>query len=201
VTGILAYGYIMIEDSSSRSMLGMYRPEVSAQGRRSPSEAMPSPRGSKPCAVRYVHLLYEGRYLSQTSGTGTFCRACLAARAAYSTRVFLTYPPLLRVARAQCTRARLRAGRSRCDRQPVPPRANADAMLLACTEARRRCSGVDAVGYGGELSRLNHGSSGPVQSAAGGKSIDVRVPPCSSSKSYSSLEGRSATLHLEGTNS
>jgi len=87
VTGILAYGYIVIEDSSGRSMLGMYRPEVSAQGRRSPSEAMPSPRGSKPCAVRYVHLLYEGRYFSQTSGTGTFCRAGLAARAAYSTRV------------------------------------------------------------------------------------------------------------------
>jgi hypothetical protein len=39
-TGILAYGYIMIEDSSGRSMLGMYRPEVSAQGRRGPSEAI-----------------------------------------------------------------------------------------------------------------------------------------------------------------
>ena len=40
MTGILAYGYIMIEDSSGRSMLGMYRLEVSAQGRRGPSEAI-----------------------------------------------------------------------------------------------------------------------------------------------------------------
>ena len=184
-------------------MLGMYRPEVSAQGRRSPSEAMPSPRGSKPCAVRYVHLLYEGRYFSQTSGTGTFCRAGLAARAAYSTRVIslLTVPcyELLEHIRV------LPPGRGQRGRLRPPTRASRAKLvccLLVCAEALGRCSGWCGAGYGGlALNRLNQRSSGPVQSDAGGKSIGVRFPPCSSSNSYSSRDGRSATLHFDGTNS
>jgi hypothetical protein len=144
VTGILAYGYIMIEDSSGRSMLGMYRPEVSAQGRRSPSEAMPSPRGSKPCAVRYVHLLYEGRYFSQTSGTGTFCRAGLAARAAYSTRVIslLTVPcyELLEHIRV------LPPGRGQRGRLRPPTRASRAKLVLCCYLFALRPWGAAAVG-------------------------------------------------------
>ena len=68
------------------------RPEVIAQGRRSPSEAMPLPRGSKPCAVHvYTDCMREGTFLRPLNWYVLLRE--LAARAAYSTRVIiLPYP-------------------------------------------------------------------------------------------------------------
>jgi hypothetical protein len=178
----------------------MSRPEVSAQGRRSPSEAMLLPRGSKPCAVRYVHRLYEGRYFAQTFElVRSAARALRLALHIVLGSFLLTFPA------TSCSS-------TLCFRQATgrevklrPPTRASSCYALLVTVLELRPEGAAAVlmrAYcGGALSRLNHRSNGPVQSDAGGKSMVVRFPPCSSSNSNSSLEGKSATLHFEGTNS